>query len=26
VRSLGQPNDNRRVGRWIDRFLELNAR
>lgn len=25
VRSLGQPNDNRRVGQWIDRFLELNA-
>jgi len=25
VRSLGQPNDNRRVGLWIDRFLELNA-
>jgi GMP synthase-like glutamine amidotransferase len=25
VRSLGEPNDNRRVGGWIDRFLELNA-
>jgi GMP synthase-like glutamine amidotransferase len=25
VRSLAEPNDNRRVGRWIDRFLALNA-
>jgi GMP synthase-like glutamine amidotransferase len=25
VRSLGEPNDNRRVGQWIDRFLALNA-
>ena len=26
VRSLGLPNDNRRVGQWIDRFLELNSK
>ena len=26
VRSLGEPNDRRRVGVWIDRFLELAAR
>jgi GMP synthase-like glutamine amidotransferase len=26
VRSLGEPNDNRRVGAWIDRFLELNSK
>jgi len=25
VRSLGEPNDNGRVGQWIDRFLELNS-
>jgi GMP synthase-like glutamine amidotransferase len=25
VRTLGQPNDNRRVGQWIDRFLALNS-
>ncbi len=25
VRSLGEPNDNRRVGQWIDRFLASNA-
>jgi GMP synthase-like glutamine amidotransferase len=26
VRSLAAPNDNRRVGQWIDRFLDLAAR
>jgi GMP synthase-like glutamine amidotransferase len=26
LRSLGEPNDNRRVGQWIDRFLELNSK
>ena len=25
VESLGRPNDNRRIGEWIDRFLELNS-
>jgi GMP synthase-like glutamine amidotransferase len=25
VRSLGEPNDNRRVGGWIDRFLEQSS-
>jgi GMP synthase-like glutamine amidotransferase len=25
LRSLGEPNDNRRVGRWIDRFLAQSA-
>jgi GMP synthase-like glutamine amidotransferase len=25
VRSLGEPNDRRRVGEWIGRFLELNS-
>ena len=25
VRSLDEPNDNRRVGGWIDRFLDMNS-